>query len=85
MWTYVAENNNGSNSENGEQESSGYKLAKNKFHRLFTLPEDEKLVSYYSCTHWQGRLPAQGNLLRGFVTCKVMAAQDEIPLARRKT
>jgi len=41
-------------------ESSGYKAAKVKFHRLFTVPEDEKLVSYYSCTCWQGRIPAQG-------------------------
>jgi hypothetical protein len=52
-----------SSGENGsEQESAGYKQARNKFHRLFTLPEDEKLVSYYSCTHWQGRIPAQGHL-----------------------
>jgi len=41
-------------------ETSGYKAAKVKFHRLFTVPEDEKLVSYYSCTCWQGRLPVQG-------------------------
>eukprot|EP00092_Neocalanus_flemingeri_P003122 GFUD01003339.1.p1 GENE.GFUD01003339.1~~GFUD01003339.1.p1 ORF type:complete len:1139 (+),score=353.99 GFUD01003339.1:87-3503(+) len=42
------------------EESSGYKAAKVKFHRVFTVPEDEKLVSYYSCTCWQGRIPAQG-------------------------
>lgn len=54
------ENSKSSSSENSEQESAGYRMARNKFHRLFTLPEDEKLVSYYSCTHWQGRIPAQG-------------------------
>ena len=28
----------------------GYKVAKMKFHRLFTDTEDEKLASYYLCT-----------------------------------
>ena len=28
---------------------------------MFSLgPETDKLVSYYSATHWAGRLPAQG-------------------------
>ena len=44
------------------RESSGYKAAKVKFHRLFTVPGDEKLVSYYSCTSWQGKIPSQGLL-----------------------
>jgi len=41
-------------------ESTGYKAASEKFHRLFTVPQDEKLVSYYSCSSWHGRLPSQG-------------------------
>jgi len=49
---------NEGNDEAGE--SSGYKAAKVKFHRLFTVPVDEKLVSYYSCTSWQGKMPSQG-------------------------
>ena len=48
------------NEGNDAGESSGYKAAKVKFHRVFAVPEDEKLVSYYSCTSWQGRIPAQG-------------------------
>ena len=49
-----------SRESNDAGESSGYKTAKVKFHRLFAVPEDEKLVSYYSCTSWQGKIPAQG-------------------------
>ena len=49
------------NEDNDEAgESSGYKAAKVKFYRLFTVPCDEKLVSYYSCTSWQGKIPSQG-------------------------
>ena len=49
---------NEGNDDTGE--SSGYKAAKVKFHRLFTVPEYEKLMSYYSCTSWQGKIPSQG-------------------------
>lgn len=31
-----------------------------KFNRLFKLPKDEKLVNYYSCSYWKGKLPRQG-------------------------
>ena len=32
-----------------------------KVRRMFSLgPDTDKLVSYYSATHWAGRLPAQG-------------------------
>ena len=42
-------------------ESSGYRTARAKIAKLFNLSlETDKLVSYYSCTNWQGRLPAQG-------------------------
>ncbi|XP_023332469.1 TBC1 domain family member 9 [Eurytemora carolleeae] len=43
-----------------ERESVDYKSTKRKFYKLFHLPEGEKLVSYYSCTLWQGRIPLQG-------------------------
>ena len=42
-------------------ESSGHKAARTKLARLFSIcSESDKLVSYYSATCWQGRLPAQG-------------------------
>uniref|UniRef100_A0A8C2X707 TBC1 domain family member 9B n=1 Tax=Cyclopterus lumpus TaxID=8103 RepID=A0A8C2X707_CYCLU len=28
--------------------------------RLFGMPEEEKLVNYYSCSYWKGRVPRQG-------------------------
>jgi hypothetical protein len=33
-----------------------------KFHKIFDLPTDEKLVNYYSATLWQGRKPIQGKI-----------------------
>ncbi|XP_055673781.1 TBC1 domain family member 8B isoform X2 [Falco peregrinus] len=31
-----------------------------KFEKCFGLPEQEKLVTYYSCSYWKGRVPCQG-------------------------
>lgn len=31
-----------------------------KFEKSFGLPEQEKLVTYYSCSYWKGRVPCQG-------------------------
>lgn len=28
--------------------------------KLFGMPEEEKLVNYYSCSYWKGRVPRQG-------------------------
>ncbi|KAI6187076.1 Rab-GAP TBC domain-containing protein [Aphelenchoides besseyi] len=33
-----------------------------KFQNIFDLPQDEKLVNYYSATYWLGRTPIQGKL-----------------------
>ena len=42
-------------------ETSDFRTARAKMAKLFNLSlETDKLVSYYSCTNWQGRLPAQG-------------------------
>ncbi|EDO49828.1 predicted protein [Nematostella vectensis] len=43
-----------------EQETSKFKSASNRFHRLFNMPEQDKLVNYYSCSYWKGRVPRQG-------------------------
>lgn len=31
-----------------------------KMRKLFGMPEEEKLVNYYSCSYWKGRVPRQG-------------------------
>ncbi|XP_051957652.1 TBC1 domain family member 8B isoform X3 [Xyrauchen texanus] len=31
-----------------------------RFERLFGLPQREKLVTYFSCSYWRGRVPNQG-------------------------
>ncbi|CAF4497386.1 unnamed protein product [Rotaria socialis] len=41
-------------------ESEKFKNAIKKFHKLFNVPADEKLVTYYSCSYWRGRVPRQG-------------------------
>jgi len=33
-----------------------------KFHKDFELPVDEKLVNYYTCTYWKGKMPCQGKI-----------------------
>ncbi|CAF0721766.1 unnamed protein product [Adineta ricciae] len=41
-------------------ESDKFKNATKKFHKLFNVPADEKLVTYYACSYWRGRVPRQG-------------------------
>ncbi|XP_022105913.1 TBC1 domain family member 9-like isoform X1 [Acanthaster planci] len=43
-----------------DEESKAFKSACEKWHRLFKVPEDEKLVNYYSCSYWKGKVPRQG-------------------------
>ena len=42
-----------------DAESMPYKTASERFHRLFNVGADEKLVSYYSCCLLGGGIPAQ--------------------------
>uniref|UniRef100_A0AAV2M4W8 TBC1 domain family member 9 n=1 Tax=Knipowitschia caucasica TaxID=637954 RepID=A0AAV2M4W8_KNICA len=37
-----------------------FQEAQLKMRRLFSMPEEEKLVNYYSCSFWKGRVPRQG-------------------------
>ncbi|KAH1017221.1 TBC1 domain family member 9-like [Dendroctonus ponderosae] len=43
-----------------DEDSNAFKVTSDKFQRLFGLPKDEKLVNYYSCSYWKGKLPRQG-------------------------
>ncbi|XP_034948646.1 TBC1 domain family member 9 [Chelonus insularis] len=43
-----------------EEDPQSFKTASFKFHQLFNLPSDDKLVNYYSCSYWKTRLPRQG-------------------------
>ena len=43
------------------KESIPYRAAQDRFHRNFTsVPKDERIVSYYSCSYWKGKMPTQG-------------------------
>uniref|UniRef100_A0A914CPM4 GRAM domain-containing protein n=1 Tax=Acrobeloides nanus TaxID=290746 RepID=A0A914CPM4_9BILA len=33
-----------------------------KFQKIFDVPIEEKLVNYYTCTYWKGKVPCQGKL-----------------------
>ncbi|EPQ03053.1 TBC1 domain family member 8, partial [Myotis brandtii] len=43
-----------------EEEPEKFREALVKFESRFQLPEAEKLVTYYSCCCWKGRVPRQG-------------------------
>uniref|UniRef100_A0A1B6C1U8 Rab-GAP TBC domain-containing protein n=1 Tax=Clastoptera arizonana TaxID=38151 RepID=A0A1B6C1U8_9HEMI len=43
-----------------DEETKSFKAATAKFRRLFNMPIEDKLVSYYSCSYLRGRFPLQG-------------------------
>ncbi|KAJ8917673.1 hypothetical protein NQ315_005120 [Exocentrus adspersus] len=43
-----------------DEDTKSFKVTSEKFLRLFGLPKDEKLVNYYSCSYWKGKIPRQG-------------------------
>uniref|UniRef100_A0A8D0KIQ0 TBC1 domain family member 8B n=1 Tax=Salvator merianae TaxID=96440 RepID=A0A8D0KIQ0_SALMN len=43
-----------------EEDPEKFREAHLKFEKCFGLPEQEKLVTYYSCSYWRGRVPCQG-------------------------
>ncbi|XP_050504861.1 TBC1 domain family member 9 isoform X1 [Diabrotica virgifera virgifera] len=48
------------NVEIEDEDTKSFKSTTDKYHSLFQLPLDEKLVNYYSCSYWKGKLPRQG-------------------------
>ncbi|XP_022917577.1 TBC1 domain family member 9B [Onthophagus taurus] len=43
-----------------DEDCKSFKLTSDKFLQTFKFPKDEKLVNYYSCSYWKGKLPRQG-------------------------
>ncbi|XP_032083591.1 TBC1 domain family member 8B isoform X1 [Thamnophis elegans] len=54
----IAEENKGSLVR--EEDPEKFREAHLKFEKCFGLAEQEKLVTYYSCSYWRGRMPCQG-------------------------
>ncbi|XP_061383565.1 TBC1 domain family member 9 isoform X3 [Danaus plexippus] len=43
-----------------DEDTITYKNVDYEFHQRFSMPKDEKLVCYYSCSYWKGKMPRQG-------------------------
>ncbi|XP_046964550.1 TBC1 domain family member 9 [Vanessa cardui] len=43
-----------------DEDTITYKNVVYEFHQRFSMPKDEKLVCYYSCSYWKGKMPRQG-------------------------
>ncbi|KAI4479417.1 PREDICTED: TBC1 domain family member 9 isoform X1 [Polistes canadensis] len=43
-----------------EEDPAVFKTVSFKFHQLFNIPKEDKLVNYYSCSYWKSRIPRQG-------------------------
>ncbi|XP_074530369.1 TBC1 domain family member 9B isoform X2 [Halichoeres trimaculatus] len=56
----IAEENRLNQAEEQEEDCGKFREAELKMRRLFGMPDEEKLVNYYSCSYWKGRVPRQG-------------------------
>uniref|UniRef100_A0A674MRC8 TBC1 domain family member 9B n=2 Tax=Takifugu rubripes TaxID=31033 RepID=A0A674MRC8_TAKRU len=56
----IAEESRLKQSEEHVEDSGKFLEAELKMRRLFGMPDEEKLVNYYSCSYWKGRVPRQG-------------------------
>ncbi|XP_049866927.1 TBC1 domain family member 9 isoform X2 [Pectinophora gossypiella] len=43
-----------------DEDTITYKNVDYEFHQRFNMPKDEKLVCYYSCSYWKGKMFRQG-------------------------
>ncbi|XP_036435959.1 TBC1 domain family member 8B isoform X2 [Colossoma macropomum] len=50
----------GKSSGGDDEDPERFREAVLRFERLFGLPKREKLVTYFSCSYWRGRVPNQG-------------------------
>uniref|UniRef100_A0A3B4DPT5 TBC1 domain family member 8B n=1 Tax=Pygocentrus nattereri TaxID=42514 RepID=A0A3B4DPT5_PYGNA len=50
----------GKSSSGDDEDPERFREAMLRFERLFGLPKREKLVTYFSCSYWRGRVPNQG-------------------------
>ncbi|XP_030620915.1 TBC1 domain family member 9B isoform X3 [Chanos chanos] len=55
----IAEENKSRQTQEDEDPGK-FREAALKMRKLFGMPEEEKLVNYYSCSYWKGRVPRQG-------------------------
>ncbi|XP_017340916.2 TBC1 domain family member 9B isoform X1 [Ictalurus punctatus] len=55
----IAEENK-SHQAQEDEDCGKFREAALKMRKLFGMPEEEKLVNYYSCSYWKGRVPRQG-------------------------
>ncbi|KAM9357249.1 TBC1 domain family member 9B [Symphorus nematophorus] len=56
----IAEENRLKQDEEEQEDCGKFREAELKMRRLFGMPDEEKLVNYYSCSYWKGRVPRQG-------------------------
>lgn len=50
------------NSQLQLEEPDDFTSSELKFFKLFNMPHEERLVSYYSCNYWKKKIPRQGKL-----------------------
>ncbi|KAG1658615.1 TBC1 domain family member 9 [Nymphon striatum] len=43
-----------------DDDTKQFRSSSHQFHRHFNMPEEEKLVNYYSCSYWKHKVPRQG-------------------------
>lgn len=56
----IAEESRLKQNEEHVEDSGKFLEAELKMRKLFGMPDEEKLVNYYSCSYWKGRVPRQG-------------------------
>ncbi|XP_026461248.1 TBC1 domain family member 9-like [Ctenocephalides felis] len=45
-----------------DEDTKAFRATAEKFHKLFGIPAEEKLVNYYTCSYWKNTIPDRGRL-----------------------